>query len=418
MSEHETEREFTAKSAALVASATIGVACSGGTLPLYTIGVLVGPLQAAFDASAAAVQTVWFAVSMLAAVLSPLVGYAVDKFGARYMALIGLFGVCVGFTLLGLVPQSLAGFYVFALLLAVFAAGSSIITFSRGLARSFVRNRGLALGIGLSGSGLAGAFAPFYAAWLVESYGWRGAYVGLGLLPLCVALPFAVLFFRPKSQDLSEATASDTPVAIQDEPDGSKRQNLSVLDALKSRTFLLLLFCFLTVSIGVGGLIPNFVPILMERGLDRLDAAAISGLIGLAILAGRVGTGFLMDRFWSAGVLFAAFMLPATACLLLSQPEVSRIIFYIGAICIGLAAGAEFDGAAFLIARYFPMEKFGRLYGILFAGISLTAGSGPALLAALAERWGGYSPVLWLVTGFFVVGALPLLALRQPRVAY
>ncbi|MEM6683200.1 MAG: MFS transporter, partial [Pseudomonadota bacterium] len=59
----------------------------------------------------------------------------------------------------------------------------------------------------------------------------------------------------------------------------------------------------------------------------------------------------------------------------------------------------------------------GRLYGILFAGISATAGSGPALLAWLAERWGGYSPVLLLVAGVFIVGALPLLLLGGQRYA-
>lgn len=402
------QREFSPRTAALVASATFGIACSGGTLPLYTLGVLVGPLQVAFEASAAAVQTVWFACSLLAAALAPAVGFTVDRWGARPVALFGLLGVAIGFSLLGLVPQSLAGFYVCAGLLTILASGSSPITWSRGLARSFVRNRGLALGLGLSGSGLAGAFAPIYAAWLVEDYGWRGAYVGLSLLPLCLALPWAFLFFRPgtRAEDSHEGYKEKTAPL-------SSAGTLPLSSSLKSRPFLVLLFCFLTVSIGVGGLIPNFVPILLERGLGRLDAASIASLIGLSVIIGRVGTGLLMDRFWAAGVLCAAFMLPAMACILLSQAGASSAIFYIAAICIGLAAGAEFDGAAFLIARYFPMENFGRLYGVLFAGISLAAGSGPALLAFLAERWSSYAPVLWLVAAIFIIGGLPLLLLGR-----
>ncbi|MEM9879669.1 MAG: MFS transporter [Pseudomonadota bacterium] len=418
MSDHLNNREFTVRSAALVASATLGIACSGGTLPLYTLGVLVGPLQAAFQASAAAIQTVWFACSMLAAVLAPLVGFAVDRWGARPVAMVGLLGVALGFVSLGLLPQSLTGFYAYAALLTVLASGSSPITWSRGLARNFMRNRGLALGLGLSGSGLAGAFAPVYAAWLVDGYGWRGAYVGLALLPLCIALPWGFLFFRPTGQEQDNREQDD-----REDKETAQRTALPppsaapLIGLIKTRAFAILFFVFLTVSIGVGGLIPNFVPILMERGLDRLEAASIAGLIGLSVIAGRVGTGLLMDRFWAAGVLCTAFMLPATACLLLSQADVSSSIYYIGAICIGLAAGAEFDGAAFLIAKYFPMRNFGRLYGILFAGISATAGSGPALLAWLAERWGGYSPVLLLVAGVFIVGALPLLLLGGQRYA-
>lgn len=393
-------REFTWASGALVGSATVGIACSGGTLPLYTLGVLVGPLQAAFDVSAAAVQSVWFANAMLAALLAPGIGYGVDRFGARPVALVGLFGVFCGFTLLGLLPRSLAGFYVCAGLLTLLAAGSSPITWSRGVARSFTRNRGLALGLALCGSGLAGAFAPAYAAWLLEDYGWRGAYVGLAFLPLCLALPLAFAFFRP-SQNAADASPAETATSI------------PLKQAIKSRSFALIMACFLLISIGVGGLIPNYVPILLERGVARMEAASIAGLIGLSVIAGRIGTGLLLDRFWAPGVLFLVLLLPASACLLLANTGASNVVFYVAAVCIGLAAGAEFDGAAFLIAQYFPMERFGRLYGVLFAGISVTAGAGPALLAYLAERWGSYDPVLWLVATLFVAGALPLLALGR-----
>ena len=73
--------------------------------------------------------------------------------------------------------------------MAILGAGTIPVTWTRAITLSFHRQRGLALGLALTGTGICGVLVPQYATWLVENYGWRVAYAGIALLPLMVAGP-------------------------------------------------------------------------------------------------------------------------------------------------------------------------------------------------------------------------------------
>ncbi|NJO12366.1 MAG: MFS transporter [Gammaproteobacteria bacterium] len=81
--------------------------------------------------------------------------------------------------------------------MAILGAGTTPITWTRAIAAGFDRQRGIALGLTLTGTGICAMLSPIYAVWLVEHFGWRGAYVGLGLLPLLLAGPLVFIGFRP-----------------------------------------------------------------------------------------------------------------------------------------------------------------------------------------------------------------------------
>ena len=91
-------------------------------------------------------------------------------------------------------------------LLSALSAGTLPITFTKAISRWFHEKRGLALGIALVGTGIGGAVAKLIAEELINSVGWRMAYVGIGFLPLIVALPIALFAFhdvddpKPKSR--------------------------------------------------------------------------------------------------------------------------------------------------------------------------------------------------------------------------
>ena len=88
-------------------------------------------------------------------------------------------------------------FYLTYASMAVLGAGTIPVTWTRAVTATFFHQRGLALGIMLSGTGICAILIPQYTVWLVENFGWRTAYLGLAALPLCFAAPLVSLFFHP-----------------------------------------------------------------------------------------------------------------------------------------------------------------------------------------------------------------------------
>jgi predicted MFS family arabinose efflux permease len=174
---------------------------------------------------------------------------------------------------------------------------------------------------------------------------------------------------------------------------------------------------FAAVSFGVGGLIPNLVPLLTDRGLSAAEAAGYAALLGVTVILGRVTAGFLVDRFWAPAVGIAFLSVPALACVALTGSTLpSGVATGLAAALVGLAAGAEFDLVAYLCARYFGMRRYGLLYALQSVFLMVAAGVAPLVFARTFDATGSYDAALWTAAALFAVTPWFLLTLgRYPR---
>ncbi len=129
------------------------------------------------------------------------------------------------------------------------------------------------------------------------------------------------------------------------------------------------------------------------------------------MIGGRAASGVLIDRFWAPGVAAGFFVAPAAGCLLLMFEPHSVPAAGVAAALIGLAAGAEFDLLAYLLAKYFGLRRYGAIYGCASAAFGFAAGGAPLVFAAVFDRTGSYDLVLKVAAGAFVLGGLGLLGL-------
>src|SRR5690554_7962367 len=86
--------------------------------------------------------------------------------------------------------------------------------------------------------------------------------------------------------------------------------------------------------------------------------------------------------------------MPALGCLILLSGTTDFTLLLLAAIAIGFGAGAKFDIAAFLIARYFGLKDYGRLYGFHIGLLTATAAAAPLLFAAFLSQTGSYTTML------------------------
>jgi MFS transporter, OFA family, oxalate/formate antiporter len=137
------------------------------------------------------------------------------------------------------------------------------------------------------------------------------------------------------------------------------------------------------------------------------------GIVGMGILIGRVGVGFLLDRFWGPIVAFPVLCLPAIACYLLMGTNTDLQLITFAAFLLGFAAGAESDVIAFFAARYFGMAHFGRIYGMLYLPFGLFSAISPVLYGIVRDQTGSYDQMLIVASVLFVVGGALLLLLGK-----
>lgn len=404
-------------------SSFLGVAFGASPIPIYTIGVFAVPLAATYGWGRGDVMLATLPLTLGTILTVPLIGALADRIGVKPVGMAALVGLSLSFCALALTPNSLWVFYALWLVVGLLSAGSTPVTWTRAIVSWFFMSRGMALAIILIGTGTAGFFLPIYASWLIETFGWRGGFVGVGLLPVVIALPVVWLLFQDspesaaKARDAraaaegsaaSPATPADKTGAAAPEHDG-----LTFQEALRSYRFWLIVVVILLVTVQTSGTLTNLFPLLLDKGFVPRDAATIAGTIGASVIVGRLMTGYLIDRFWAPGIALPLLVLPAIACLILVMPEISIPLAYLAAFMIGLAAGAETDVFAYVAARYFGLKNYGRIYGVFYAVFAFAAGLSPFFFGRVFDITGSYNLVLYASAIMVVVGAILLLSLGR-----
>ena len=396
----------------IVVAAALGIGLGLSPIPIYTLGVFAGPLSAEFGWRIDQVFAALPILTLCALIFSPLVGLLIDRVGVRPVALGSILGFGAGLMLHALNPGSLPLYLGIWAFIAILGVGTLPITWTRVINNWFSDCRGLALGCSLVATGLFGIFAKFYAAHLIEAYGWRAGFIGLGVLPLVISLPVALFLFRdvtdPKVPADKKPLANDTGAF-------GNAVGLTSAQAFRDWRFWLMCLCFVAISFGVGGIIPNLENLFESKSFSRADAVTLASLIGVSVVVGRLFGGYLIDRIWAPAVAAVMLMLPAASCYFLMQGDLTFAAAAIAVLLVGLTAGAEQDLMAFMVARYFGMKSYGVVYGVLYGCFALGAGMGPWLMGRVFEASGSYNPVLAYAGVAFVLGAVPLLLLGKYR---
>jgi MFS transporter, OFA family, oxalate/formate antiporter len=389
-----------------LAAALVGTACGASPIPFNVLPLVMGPIHAEFGWDFAVIAAGVTIFGIIASLLAPIFGAFADRFGVRRVALLSLFAFGLVFASFYFVPGSVAGWWTFWAVLGIIGIGSTPVTWSRAVSMWFSRNRGLALGIMLIGTSLAAVVVPQIAQYAIANWGWRTAFPAAALLPLLIALPIGLLWFR-------EPRPEERPAGIADAQ--GNLAGLTMRQALRSYRFWVLLVSILVIALAYGGAHIHMAQIVAFHGFSAGTGATVLGVVAMGILAGRIIVGLLFDRFWAPGVAFPALLLPAAACYLLMGNETPLELVMVGGFLLGFAAGAESDVIAFLAARYFGMAHYGKIYGALYMPFGIGSAISPIIYGMVRDGTGSYDAMLTAAMFMFAVGgALLLLLGRYP----
>ena len=389
MSNQKTGSEFS-RHWLLVLVCAVGIGVGVSSLPFYTQGLFIEAWIADFGWTRAQASLGILGSTLALAAVLPFIGSIVDRYGLVTPVMISLLGLSLAYVLLGMFVQSIATFVILAMLQAILGSASSPLAYTRAINAVFNKQRGLALGVALSGAGVAATFGPTLISNAIDAFGWRGAYYAMALFTLVVGAVIVLV--------LSRLNGAKTAVNIDMEA-----ANRDFLVAKASRTYWTIMAAIFCLSLGLGGLMIHFVPILLDVGFATNAAVKIAGVIGIAVVLGRLLVGFAVDRIFAPRVAIAILL----ACIsgVLALALLGSVVAVPAAFVIGFSVGAEVDLIGYLVARYFGMHAYGQIYGRQYSTFLIATGLSPVILGAVRDATGTYTASLCTAAAFMVISA-------------
>jgi OFA family oxalate/formate antiporter-like MFS transporter len=337
----------------------------------YTFSAFVGSLQNDFSASRGSVSLVFSLAGFLYFGLGIVSGPLADRWGSRRLAVIGMVLTGLGLAVAG-AARSLTEVYAAYGLGVGLGVGCSYVPAVGAVQRWFVRRRGLASGLAVSGIGVGTLVMPALAALLIELIGWRDAYLALGGFAAVMGAAMALMIENdPRDRGLG--------------PDGdpmqsgaqSVRPGTSVSEAIRSRRFVGLYAACLICSFGVFVPFVHLVPYAMDHGIPQSSAVLLLGVIGVGSTAGRFGLGGLADRLGRRLALVAMFVGMALALLVWAfSTELWPLAVF--AFAYGVFYGGWVALLPALVMDYFGGRNVSGLIGILYTSVAFGTLVGPS----------------------------------------
>ena len=359
------------------------------TMAIYSMGLFMAPLNREFGWTRTQISSGLTIYAMIAVPLGPFVGALIDRWGGRRLAIPGAILSGLAFACFSLNDGALVRWWALWLVFAFAVLLIKPTIWTAAVSGLFNHGRGLALAAVLCGTAIGSSVAPIVAAVAIAKFGWRTAYVmigcGWGAAVLALVVPF---FFDATDRDRSAVASGSiaAPPAL---------TGLTIGEALRSAALQKIAIALLLSTTLSSALAVHFVPILNSLGYSRQEAAGLAGLVGIAAIAGKLGTGWLYDRMdvgFLSAASYAVPVVPCTVLLLLPHPLAAAVVV---ALFVGWSSGAYLQAGTYLTSRFAGMRNFGKIYGFMASLLAAGAGLGPLIGGIIFDRTGGYAILLW-----------------------
>ena len=366
---------------------------------IYSYGEFFVPLQQQFGWGAVADSTIP-ALALITFSLGAMVGgFLVNRLGNRRLSVVGALLAGSGTMLSGFINQ-------YSQLLVLFGVAASlgasfvVIVGTTLVVKWFVKNRGIAVGIMASGSGMGTLLVPPIAAYLILQYGWRITFFIIGTAFLVLLLVASYYIQTPEERDMKPLGWSATSEARLESIEIS-----GVKQALSSRSFWLIYVLFFLGSLVATMFLIHAPNLLESRGMSKFLGAEAIGAFGAGSLISRIVIGRVSDTIDRSRTVIIAYASEFVGISALPFVVALPIPFLLSAFAIGFGYGGFLSDFIALTGDLFGSKSVSTIWGISETAYGLGGLLGPIIAGAYFESFNSYTGV------FEVGGCLAALAL-------
>lgn len=365
-----------------VFASVLGLMVGTGAINVFAPGVFMKPIAQELGLGRGVISSAIGFSSILTGLLSPFVGRMIDNFGVRKVLLPAITLFALSTASLSMLSSSVALLMMMFMLQGVLGTGQTPTGYSKMITARFDNQRGLALGIALAGVGLGTALIPQAARFLLQRFGWRMGYVGLGCAIFVLAfIPVAAFFGETSEERLAREQRKVRAGA----------PGMEFSEAARSPKFWAITIAFFLGFAAVNGTLIHLVPLLTDRKLPISTATMALSISGVALIAGRIVAGYLLDRIFASYIAIFFLVCPMIGVAILGSGATGAWPI-VGTVFLGLGVGGEIDLMAFMVGRYFGLRSFGTLHGLMFTFAVFANAAGSNLMGWCYQIKHTYAP--------------------------
>ncbi|MFN4088105.1 MAG: MFS transporter [Alphaproteobacteria bacterium] len=397
----------------MLAVAALGMFASGPGQS-YTFGVFLGPIGDELGLSGTALASAYGLATLAAAFGLPVMGRLVDRFGSRRMLLVAVSALgiaCVLFGTAGNVVTLALGFAA----LRFFGQGALMLTCSNLVSQWFSRRRGFALSLMALGFSASMAVYPPLAQWLIETAGWRQAWIWLGVLTIALLFPPVLVLVHDKPEDvgLRPDGVCDAEPATGSGATSAATAGLTLREALRTSAFYIIAAGLFSLSMLLTALHFFQVTIFAAQGLAPQVAANVFAVSAATMVVAMPVMGRLLDRLPTARMFSAGLLV--TAATLVSAAMVQGLPSALAyAVMFGLSNAVSMSFFGFLWPRYFGRRHLGSIQGTGQMLLVIGASVGPLPFGLAYDLSGSFAGALLAAAVLPLGCAIFALSLRPP----
>ncbi len=339
------------------------------------------------------------------AVVAPVAGNLVDRFGARRTLVAGLTVTAAG---MGLTATASAPWQFLLYFSVISGIGFGIVAnhvVSTIIAFEFERNRGLATGAATAGSTAGQLLVIPVLAVILTTIGWRMSYAALALIALLL-IPAVLLLIRPRAAAAADGAAAEPPARLGDR----------LKTQLRSPVFQALFWSFAICGFTTAGVIEtHLLPYAAACGFPPLPSASAYGVLSAFNMIGMVLAGWLTDRMHRPLLLAIIYVCRGLSFILLMFVVQDISLLFIFAVVFGLFDYSTVPPTASLVASHLGLKVMGLSMGLLAAGHALGAAVGAFMGGWLFDLFARYDWVWMASVALAMLAALLVLTIRDRR---
>ncbi|MFC1944880.1 MFS transporter [Chloroflexota bacterium] len=361
----------------------------------------------------------------ITAVVAPIVGISVVKFGARKNMIYGTILLAAGVSLMYFVNHIWQLIFFRGVLITIGVGFSLLIPTTTVATNWFVKRRGLALGIITASGGLGGFIFPLIIVVLISGIGWRWTWVSLGGMVLLLGTIIGgLLMVRNKPQDMVETldtgiTAADSELVSLTEFQSKVYQtqtNWTTKDAVRTPVLWLICVLWAANSFALSTIMLHHVAHIKDLGFSSNIAAISFGLVPGMSIIGRVASGILSVRFEIRNLVVVFFALQVIALIVLTEAKSIELI-YLYAVIYGVSYGALITCILSMISAYFGQTNYAKILGWVVTTGALFGALAPIIAGYIYDLRGSYNLAFIILISIALVGLVSAFFAQPPKLS-
>ena len=380
----------------------------------------------------------------------PIIGWLIDKFGPRKLAIIGAVLFAVGLLLMSMVtsisigPIHVSALVVFIFLYAVVMSVGHNTGFGHcsmvAINAWFIKKRSRAFALYSLGAGGSGA-TVFVLAWAVNSFGWRPAAFLAGMGIFLIVIPLSLVFrhkpeqygYLPDGEEPVEDSAStngtrplDPEMGSLATAEGTKRKeprsekvawadyDFSVKETLATLAFWMLILGFAARSISMTSIVVHKVAYLTDIGIPLTHAGAALGGMVFISMVGRFGFGVLGDYIDKRYLFIATYLMQALGIFILDRVTGMATV-WLFVVVYGIAYGGAIPLSFSIVGEYFGRKNYATIRGYMQFFLIPATLVGPIYAGLVFDITDSYRIAFMSFIVSLLIGTVFIFFARRPK---